>query len=240
MRRALPIFAVLVSLGVPAFSADSGVFPKDFCSTLPALSADDQARLWEKMPDLKDAPARRVPSETAAALLARAVDRGMSALELFTQDAVREDCAFVITGDVIDSLGKSFELFLLTPFSGTSVDGKPFRTAVLVFGRGRLFHFYDRGGFRYKHPFFDDTFTYENVIREQTPEAGRLEIAGVRGPMGLSIESLHMLSPEKVEVRAGVFTVSRPLRKIVRKTPPPVPTVRLPSAARMQAWFEGH
>ena len=238
MRRHFLIIAVLLSLGRPAFSQDPGVFPKDFCATLPALSADDQQRLWQKMPDLNGAPSRLVPADTATALLARAAARNLSALQLFTEDAVREDCAFVLTGDVIDRLDRSFDMFVLTPFSGTATDGQAFRTTVFVFGRGRLFHFYDRGGFSYKHPYFNDTFMYDNVIREHSPEYGRLDLVGVHGPLGLSIDSVRMSSPETAEVRAGVIQVSRPLRKIARKSPLLVHALRLPTPGRVKTWFE--
>lgn len=241
MRRALLLVPLVVCLKTPVLADPAPLFPDHFCATLPALSADEQAKLWDKLPDLKGAPAKLVSADTALALMGRAVDNKLATLEVFTQDAIREDCAYVITGDVVDRLSSAYDLFLLTPFSGTDTQGKPFKTVLFIFGRGHLYQFYDRGGFSYKHPVFKDTFTYDAVIKETTPTFGDLGLAGVRGPFGLSIEKMKFLPPDHVEVHAGPFSVTRELHKIARKTTElaPVSTVRLPTPARMQAWFEG-
>lgn len=216
MPRSAAVIACLLALGSPARADSADVFPADFCSTLPALSAEDQGRLAQRLPEYAGAPARLVPAETALQLLDRAAAQGLSALHLFTLDAVREDCAFVIPGETVSRLGERYEMFLISPFSGTGTDGRSFRTALFVFGRGRLFQFYDRGDVRYRHPVFEETFRYSAVIRERSPQVGVLELEGVHGPLGLPIQSLRVVAPDRVAVQAGPITVTRPLLRIER------------------------
>lgn len=216
MRWLTAVLACLATLASPAFPQADPVFPSDLCASLPGLSAERREQLGALVPALAQAQARDLPAATARALLGRAVDGGWSSLQLFTEDAIREDCAVFIGPEAIEAIRSSFELYLIVPLRGEDTKGKAFQAEAIVFGRGLVTVLYDRGRFRYRHPHFDETFSYEAAIRMAAPGPGRLQVEGVKGPMGLSLDELRIAGTDKVEVRVGPFTVKRPLRRITR------------------------
>jgi len=231
MRTLAATLACVLLLGTPAFSQTLSPLPKDWCTTLPPLDAELKAWVDSNAPELKGAAGREVTFGAALPVLEQAASGRMSALELFTADWVRDDCAFFISMETLRRLEEVFELYLLTPFSGSDTRGRPFHTTALVFGRGNLIQFYDVSNFQYRHPHFREIFAYEAVIREKTPARGLLEISGVRGPFGLPIQSLRIISAQTVEVQAGPFKVRRQLMAISRKTRPGIPSPPLPAAS---------
>ena len=168
-------------------------------------------------PELSGALIRLMPAQTALAILGNAAGKGMSALELFTSDMVREDCAVLIDEEALEEVDAAFDLGLITDLSGKDVNGKPFKTVAFIFGRERLISVHDRGGFSYYHPKFKETFTYQSIVRSHSPRPGLATVQGIKGPMGLSVESFRMAAKGTVEVKLGPMSVKRPLPPITRR-----------------------
>lgn len=188
-----------------------------FCAALPEASAQEKAFVAKAAPELQGAAVKTMPAEAALSLLGQAAAQGASSLDLFTSDMAREGCAVLINEKVLAAVEKAYDLGLYTDLSGRDVDGVPFKTVGFVFGRGRLVTVHDRDGFSYYHPKYQETLTYERIVRSQTPEPGLMNVKGIKGPMGVSVSRFRKIAGGMVEVKAGPMTVKRPLAPIAAR-----------------------
>ncbi len=150
-------------------------------------------RLWPSLPRASQAvpgvpPARvhELTLKAAEQVLGRAVKRGASALDIFTDPGFQTDRLFYLSGDTAQKVFAKYDLHVLTMAAGNAKDGKPFHLQAVLMGAGKIVMLYDRSSFSFKNPDFKGhTFRSEGTVTQTIEGPGALKVEGLSVDMML-------------------------------------------------------
>lgn len=222
LRLGLALF-FLGAIATAAPTPSGPLIPDTLWETLAAPSEKDLDALSARLPGLDRRQLKEIPPETTLQLLSTAVDRGLSALDLFTDAALRQDRLYYIPERTLAQLDEVFELSSLFPIRGTTTDKRLFAVQALVMGRGKIEMLYNFDGFVFRHPLFRDfggKYVFRGQITQTIEDQGSVSISGAKGPMGVTIKKFIKLSATRVKVITSFTSPESELIPITRRLGP--------------------
>jgi hypothetical protein len=205
-------------LVLTALSVATEVFPTPLCQKLPEVSAEVNAWAARAAPELARARIRELDEKTALAVFGRAAAAGWGGIDVLTDAVFREPCTFYLSREALHALDTTFDLNLPTALRGRDTDGRDFKMAAILAGRGKLVVFYDRDGIVYRNERLKRDFMLASRVEFDTPLPGVLQnIHGLCAKVlrfGCVRVASMMKHGDTVEVRAGSFSSKSPLKPI--------------------------
>ncbi len=216
-----------VPVPVPQVPPASGsLVPAGLWASLPAPDAATLSWLAVRVPGLDAAAVRQMSPDGAEAIFSAAAARGASGLDLFTDAGFRGSEIYYLSGDLVRTMFDRYQMRALTPASGVTVDGKPFRIVGLLIGGGRIRVLYDLGNFEFVNPDFPDgTYTLAGDVDQTIAGPGDLIVNGVwvhvrvfiLGRVTARIERLTKTGPAEALVTTDHGDRTKPLHPVVRR-----------------------
>lgn len=206
-------------------SAADSVVPPGLWATLLPPDAETLASLAKRAPDLDVSSVRVLTPEAAEPIFAQAAAKGLDAMDLFTDVGFRAQISFYLSPDAMQAMFGRYDIRVLTPPSGKTVDDKPFQMQALVIGRGRIDMFYDRDGFTFKNAMFENgRYTVSGRVIQRIQGPGDLAVEGLslqKFVFTAAIRRITKLSPtrNRVDTSSGVFMKEVAHKPIVLRRP---------------------
>ncbi|MBI4669784.1 MAG: hypothetical protein HY747_11510 [Elusimicrobia bacterium] len=220
---------ILLLFSASPLSADT-VFPSGFCESLSKPAPEKIAPYLTIAPELEGVKnsMREVTFEKMDPLLAEAVARGWSAVDFFSEDAIRGQCLYFISKEALNQVHAKYNLHVLTKIKGTDTGGQPFQMNAMFTGLSDNFMFYNRDSFTIQDG--DRQIRLRQKVRERVPGAGRFIVTGMSvyvSQLGTwwDINTAEKKGSNQMEIRAGPFNIAQTVSLS------PI-TIRQPSATK--------
>lgn len=185
--------ALLALLALPASAAGPRprltpppLFPESLWLGLGPAPDAALRRIAKRIPGLDLSRVRELPLGPACDVLDQAAGRGLSGLDLFTDEGLRGPRAFYLSSATLQGLFARYDLRVLTPYSGRSLDGRDFHMLYLVAGQGRVEIVYDQDRFPFESPAFPGyRYISDDRVYDTIEGPGRLTVGGLLVDFGL-------------------------------------------------------
>jgi hypothetical protein len=191
-------------------------------TTLPAPTTSALDWLSSRLPKLERGAVRELPFETVDKLLADAVARGYSSLDIFSDAGLREPGRiFYISQENAHKAFAKYRLRSLSMDAATAKDGKPFSLQAIVMGSGKIEMLYDRGGFDFDNPDYKGHHYHSaDRVTEIIQGPGDLKVEGLSVNMLIhpKIQRFLKISDDKLRIETNWGNQDRPLKPVVLKS----------------------
>lgn len=209
-----------------AAPGEGSVVPADLAASLPTPDATTLGWLVSRIPGLDASAVRLMTPAAADAVFSAAAAEGITGLDLFTDPAFRGRDAHYLPQALVARMFDRYEMRVLTPASGTTIDGRPFRMKGLMIGRGRIDVLYDLDQFSFDNPFFPDgEYKCAAHVVQTINGPGDLSIDGISVRVSVvlgikvdaAIQRLVKTGPRQVRVDTDHGSRAKSLSPIVRR-----------------------
>jgi hypothetical protein len=194
-------------------------------SDLPQTDAATAKWLASRIPGLNTAALRTAPSTPVDEVLARAVARGETWLDVFSDKGLIRDNQelFFLSQSVLAQIDTTWFTGSL-PIRGKASDGQPFNMQAMVLGRGGLYALYDRSSFEYNDGKNDFKIVDGGRVKVDALGAADLGISGVQVHgckvifcAWANIERLTKTAPTRVHVHTNKGDQDSDLKQVRRR-----------------------
>ncbi len=195
-------------------AADGPIIPPETWDGLQPPQPEVLDILAARVPGLDRDKVREATPELAQSLMRRAVERNLSALDLFTDEALRTDRLYYLPGAVLSQIDDAYDLKNLFPLKGRTTNGATFVMQGVVMGGNKIEMLYNFQRFTFIHPLYRDMggkYTFQSRISQTIQGPGIVSLTGATGPLGAVIRGFEKISDTQVRVLTNLMNQVVPL-----------------------------
>ena len=209
------------------------VFPSGFCDRLSKPAPEKIAPYITLAPELDGAKSviREVTLADIDPILTEAVSRGWTAVDFFSEDAIRGRCLYFISQEVLEQVNRKFDLKVMTRIKGTDVDNRAYQMTAMFTGLSNNFIFYDRDNIAIKDG--DNRVKLKQKVREQVTGPGKFVVSGMSVYVSQVDSWWDIKKTDKISANQMNITVGPPSvpQLNITQTVPLSPMVLRPAAS---------